>query len=112
MKIKHKYTLYNKNHPYGIEKVVVSVGELCKKPDYLHGCENCIFLYDGQKNIHIIETRGIIEINGRPFTPCCNNCISCYVEYGYTLCKKHEEAEEEPDTQRCDDYMLDLSALY
>lgn len=111
MKIKHKYTLYSKKHPFGIEKTAVSVGKLCKKPDYLHGCENCIFLYDDKKNIHIIEMRGILEINGRPFAPCCLNCVLCYEEYGYTLCKKNEETEERPESQFCNDYEIEMEVF-
>lgn len=111
MKIKYNYTLYNKANPFGVERQAVAVGELCKKPDCLVGCdEGYIFIRTKTDKMHMIETSRIFEIDGRPFTPCCLNCALCYEEYGYTLCKKHEETEERPESQLCNDYemMLDL----
>lgn len=112
MKIKYNYTLYNKSNPYGIEKNAVAVGELCKKPTYLCGCdEGYIFIRTKSDKIHIIETGRIFEINGKPFIPCCLNCGRCYSEYGFDLCKKHEETMENPDKEKCNDYTMDLNIL-
>ena len=112
MKIKYNYTLYNKANPLGVERQAVAVGELCKKPEYLGSCDKGrIFIKTKTNKIHIIETSKIFEINGRPFTPCCLNCALCYEEYGYTLCKKHEETEERPESQFCDDYKIEMEVL-
>lgn len=27
--------------------------------------------------------------------PCCENCVECYTEYGWTLCYKHEEISDD-----------------
>ncbi len=38
MKVKYKYTLYNKQNQDGAEREELAVGELCEKPSYLCGC--------------------------------------------------------------------------
>jgi hypothetical protein len=109
MKIKYNYTLYNKSNPYGVEKTATANGEPCKKPTYLCGCDTgCIFIKTKSEKIHVIEIDKIIEINGRAFSPCCFNCASYYSEYGFDLCKKNDETMEEPNNEKCNEYIIEL----
>lgn len=109
MKIKYTYTLYNKANPYGAEREAVAVGVLCEKPSYLAGCENgFIFVKTKTQKIHIIEIDKIKEIDDKMFSACCLNCGRCYYEYGFDLCKKHDETMERPESEKCNDYILGI----
>lgn len=39
---------------------------------------------------------------------CCLNCQFCYEQYGYTLCKKHDETMENEKTEFCEDYRPEI----
>ena len=107
MRIKYQHTLYNKNNPYGTEKTVVANGTPCNKPSYLIGCDTgYIFIKTKTQKIHIIEITKIKEIDGKPFFACCLNCGRCFFEYGYDLCKKHDETMENPEKEKCKDYLF------
>lgn len=62
MKVKYTTTIYNKANPYGKEKNCIFEGEPVKKPSYLAGCDNCIFLKNERGIIAIIEKDRIIKI--------------------------------------------------
>ena len=110
MKVKYTYILYNKSNPYGVEKTAIANGEPCKRPSYLHGCDNgYIFIKTKSEKIHLIEIDKILEIDGKPFIATCLNCGRCYFDYGFTLCKKHEEVMENPSSEKCEDYLFEFN---
>lgn len=39
-------------------------------------------------------------------SPCCENCMNCYIDYGMICCKKHDEIPEDFDISKdkCDDW--------